>query len=319
MKPVKAAYSVLARRVDRSRRPAGAPHLPSVGDAHHQAPRAPLRRPDARVRRVHRGPREHARRVAARRRADQRRRLDGPRPRRLLRHRRLGDVPGHAGLPALRVPVAPAGGRADRRRIAWRSARCARSASTTAGSTSSCSGSRRTDSFRSSRSIRASRRSSRDLYEKRRRRAIRTACSPTCRVGRTPQWVRGEDRFAAATSFVFREFDGAVKIAPEPRADPMALRALSRRRAADLHQARQQPLARDEVARQLPLCHREPRRHVARGRRAAFRGRVPQRVVRARRDRPLRALARHAQGNVTPTMNSAPAPPSTTNSPQYRM
>jgi len=33
-------------------------------------------------------------------------------------------------------------------------------------------------------------------------------------LGRTPHWTRGEGRFRAATSFVFREFDGAVKIAP---------------------------------------------------------------------------------------------------------
>jgi hypothetical protein len=34
-------------------------------------------------------------------------------------------------------------------------------------------------------------------------------------VGRTPHWTRGQGRFGAAASFVFREFNGAVKIAPE--------------------------------------------------------------------------------------------------------
>lgn len=33
-------------------------------------------------------------------------------------------------------------------------------------------------------------------------------------VGRTPQWQRGRGRYGAAASFVFREFDGAVKVAP---------------------------------------------------------------------------------------------------------
>jgi hypothetical protein len=33
-------------------------------------------------------------------------------------------------------------------------------------------------------------------------------------VGRTPRWTRGQGRFGAAASFVFREFNGAVKIAP---------------------------------------------------------------------------------------------------------
>jgi hypothetical protein len=37
-------------------------------------------------------------------------------------------------------------------------------------------------------------------------------------VGRTPRWTRGAGRHGAAASFVFREFDGAVKIAPS-RAD----------------------------------------------------------------------------------------------------
>jgi biotin carboxylase len=34
-------------------------------------------------------------------------------------------------------------------------------------------------------------------------------------VGRTPRWTRGQGRFGAAASFVFREFNGAVKIAPD--------------------------------------------------------------------------------------------------------
>jgi len=34
-------------------------------------------------------------------------------------------------------------------------------------------------------------------------------------TGRAPRWVRGQGRFRAATSFVLREFDGAVKIAPD--------------------------------------------------------------------------------------------------------
>lgn len=34
-------------------------------------------------------------------------------------------------------------------------------------------------------------------------------------VGRTPQWTRGNGAYGAAASFVFREFNGAVKIAPE--------------------------------------------------------------------------------------------------------
>ena len=33
-------------------------------------------------------------------------------------------------------------------------------------------------------------------------------------VGRTPQWTRGQGAYGAAASFVFREFNGAVKIAP---------------------------------------------------------------------------------------------------------
>ena len=34
-------------------------------------------------------------------------------------------------------------------------------------------------------------------------------------TGRSPEWRRREGRYGAAASFVFREFDGAVKIAPE--------------------------------------------------------------------------------------------------------
>ncbi|MCC6193067.1 MAG: ATP-grasp domain-containing protein [Burkholderiales bacterium] len=34
-------------------------------------------------------------------------------------------------------------------------------------------------------------------------------------VGRTPRWERGRGPFRAAASFVFREFDGAVKVAPD--------------------------------------------------------------------------------------------------------
>jgi hypothetical protein len=34
-------------------------------------------------------------------------------------------------------------------------------------------------------------------------------------VGRAPRWTRGQGRFGAAASFVFREFNGAVKIAPD--------------------------------------------------------------------------------------------------------
>ena len=34
-------------------------------------------------------------------------------------------------------------------------------------------------------------------------------------VGRTPRWTRGQGRFGAAASFVFREFNGAIKIAPD--------------------------------------------------------------------------------------------------------
>jgi hypothetical protein len=34
-------------------------------------------------------------------------------------------------------------------------------------------------------------------------------------VGRAPRWTRGRGRFGAAASFVFREFNGAVKIAPD--------------------------------------------------------------------------------------------------------
>ena len=41
--------------------------------------------------------------------------------------------------------------------------------------------------------------------------------------GRAPRWVRGQGRFRAATSFVLREFDGAVKVAP----DRMQLRWLA--------------------------------------------------------------------------------------------
>ena len=34
-------------------------------------------------------------------------------------------------------------------------------------------------------------------------------------VGRTPHWTRGRGAYGAATSFVFREFNGAIKIAPD--------------------------------------------------------------------------------------------------------
>jgi hypothetical protein len=34
-------------------------------------------------------------------------------------------------------------------------------------------------------------------------------------VGRTPQWTRRQGAYGAAASFVFREFNGAVKIAPD--------------------------------------------------------------------------------------------------------
>ncbi|MEO8752166.1 MAG: ATP-grasp domain-containing protein [Casimicrobiaceae bacterium] len=34
-------------------------------------------------------------------------------------------------------------------------------------------------------------------------------------AGRTPQWTRGRGAFGAAASFVFREFSGAIKIAPD--------------------------------------------------------------------------------------------------------
>ncbi|MEO8506634.1 MAG: hypothetical protein ABI593_03295 [Betaproteobacteria bacterium] len=33
--------------------------------------------------------------------------------------------------------------------------------------------------------------------------------------GRTPRWARRRGRHGAATSFVFREINGAVKIAPD--------------------------------------------------------------------------------------------------------
>jgi hypothetical protein len=33
-------------------------------------------------------------------------------------------------------------------------------------------------------------------------------------LGRTPAWTRGQGRYQAAASFVFREFDGAIKMAP---------------------------------------------------------------------------------------------------------
>jgi hypothetical protein len=35
-------------------------------------------------------------------------------------------------------------------------------------------------------------------------------------LGRAPRWRRGEGRFAAAASFVLREFDDADKVAPDP-------------------------------------------------------------------------------------------------------
>jgi hypothetical protein len=34
-------------------------------------------------------------------------------------------------------------------------------------------------------------------------------------TGRTPHWTRGQGAYGAATSFVFREFNGAIKITPD--------------------------------------------------------------------------------------------------------
>jgi len=33
-------------------------------------------------------------------------------------------------------------------------------------------------------------------------------------IGRAPRWIRRAGRYGAAASFVFREFDGAIKVAP---------------------------------------------------------------------------------------------------------
>ena len=265
VKPVKAAFSVLARRVDDARRAAAAPHVPSVGNAHHQAPGAPVRRSHAAVRSEFTVDPEHMlRRGAARRRADQRRRLDGSRRRRLFRHRRRRDVPGHARVPALRVPVAPAGIGAGRR-VRARRARDARGGrSTMARSTSSCSGSPRTNRLPGHRDQSAPRRAVRRPLREGRRHAIRTRSWRTCPSAARRTGRAARARFGAAASFVFREFNGAIKIAPDKAQIDWLGNRVPGRRAAHLHQARQQPLARDQVARQLSLRDRQSGRRRSR-------------------------------------------------------
>jgi hypothetical protein len=157
-------------------------------------------------------------------------------------------------------------------------------------------------------------------------------------VGRTPHYVRGRGRFAAAASFVLREFDGAVKIAPsraqirwlgdrypEARLQTFIKHGNSRWRETKWLGSYRYAIVNLGGTSREDLEHRfaDVCRHVRfeRSERVRFEPqRFPVGRASARRDiaqgSEASPTSRRAHGTVIPMVNSAALAPSSTNSPQ---